>query len=94
MRDEMFEWDDAKAASNLKKHGVSFEEAAAVFGDPLAELIEDIAHSPEEFRLKIIGRTHRGVILCVVHTDRRGRIRIISASRAAASEVRFYARSY
>lgn len=55
-----FEWDESKAKSNLTKHGVTFEEAATVFGDPLSLTIPDPAHSQVEARFVIIGRSYRG----------------------------------
>ena len=65
-----FEWNDDKAESNLAKHGVSFEEAATVFGDPLSLTIPDPAHSQAEDRFIIIGRSHQQKLLVVVHTER------------------------
>ena len=65
-----FEWDDDKAESNLAKHGVSFEEAATVFSDPLSLTIPDPAHSQAEDRFIIIGRSHQQKLLVVVHTER------------------------
>jgi hypothetical protein len=80
------EWDNAKARRNIKKHGVSFEEAATVFTDPLSSTIEDPLHSEDEDRFVIIGQSIRGRILVVVHTDRGGKIRIISARVATTHE--------
>ena len=64
-----FEWDEAKAVRNLAKHGVSFEEAATVFGDPLSDTFDDPDHSAEERRFLIVGTSDRGRILVVAHTD-------------------------
>lgn len=72
-----FEWDERKAQRNLKKHGVSFEEAATVLGDPLSLTVPDPLHSAEEDRFVIIGLSDRNRLLVVVHTDREGVIRII-----------------
>jgi uncharacterized DUF497 family protein len=81
-----FEWDENKAKSNLAKHGVSFEEAATVFGDPLSITIPDPAHSQIENRSVILGNSHDQKLLVVVHTDRGDNIRIISARRASRNE--------
>ena len=85
-----FRWDRRKAASNLEKHGVSFEEAASIFGDPLSLTIPDPGHSEDENRLIIVGESPRGRILVVVHTEDAGTIRIISARRASRRERRAY----
>jgi uncharacterized DUF497 family protein len=74
-----FEWDDKKAAKNLKKHGVSFREAASVYGDPLAITFEDPDHSIDEHRLLTFGTTRTGKMVIVSHTERNGSMRIISA---------------
>ena len=81
-----FEWDPRKAALNLKKHGVSFGDASAVFGDPLAGTIRDPLHSTDEARFVTIGMTPAQRLIVVVHTDRDGRIRIISARPATRAE--------
>ena len=78
-----FEWDAAKAASNLAKHGVSFPEAATVFADPLAVYLDDGAAIG---RMVVIGTSIRERILCVVHLERGDRDRIISARHATAGE--------
>lgn len=87
-----FEWDKEKAISNLKKHGVSFEEAATVFSDPLSSTIPDPRHSQDEERHIIIGLSILGRHLVVVHTDRGDKIRVISARRATPGEIRNYER--
>ena len=79
-----FEWDPDKAARNLAKHGVSFPEAATVFGDPLAVTFSDPGHSDDEDRFVTFGHSEAGRLLIVSHTDREDRIRIISAQRASA----------
>jgi uncharacterized protein len=84
-----FEWDGAKAAANLAKHGVSFPEAMGVFGDPLEVTIPDPVHSDEEARFVSIGLSV-GRLLVVAYTEREGRIRIISAREAAPRERRHY----
>ena len=81
-----FEWDPKKAALNLKNHGVSFEDASAVFGDPLAGTIPDPTHSTDEARFVTIGVTPEQHLIVVVHTDRDDRIRIISARPATRAE--------
>jgi uncharacterized protein len=86
----VFEWDDRKAQDNLGRHGVSFEEAASVFGDPLSSTIADTAHSESEDRFVTIGESVRHEALVVVHVDRGDRIRIISARVATRRERRSY----
>ena len=85
-----FEWDENKSRANLAKHGVSFEEAATVFGDPLSSTIPDPAHSQAEDRFVILGQSHRGKLLVVVHTGRGDNIRVISARRASKREHKQY----
>ncbi len=85
-----FEWDDEKAERNLQKHGVTFEEASTVFGDPLARTIHDPLHSEEEDRYVNLGQSQRGRLLVVVFTDREERIRIISARVATRRERKKY----
>jgi hypothetical protein len=83
-----FEWDEEKNRQNLAKHGISFEEAASVFdGDYMS--IEDEG-SYDEVRDKTFGLVRGVLVVCVVHTDRGGVIRIISARRATPSERRMY----
>ncbi len=85
-----FDWDSNKASTNFKKHGVTFNEASTVLGDPLATTFYDSEHSQEESRYITIGFSERNRILVVSHTDRHGWIRIISARRATNYERRFY----
>lgn len=85
-----FEWDEKKARKNLKKHGVSFEEAATVFGDPLSLTIDDPLHSKYEKRFVTMGESMRRRILVVVHAERGDNIRIISARVATRRERRAY----
>lgn len=85
-----FEWDRDKAAANLRKHGVSFEEASSVFGDALAITFNDPLHSVGEHRYLAFGVSHSGVLLVVSFAERRKRIRIISARRATRAERNIY----
>jgi len=85
-----FEWDDLKAESNLRKHGVSFEEAATAFGDPLSITAADPDHSEQEDRFILVGSTFRDRLVVVVHSERGDRIRIIGARPATRSERRAY----
>jgi len=85
-----FEWDDAKAQVNLAKHGVSFEEAASVFGDPLALTFPDPDHSLGEKRWLTFGVSQSGRLLVVAHTERGRAIRIISARKATRHERGIY----
>ena len=81
-----FQWDAGKAASNAEKHGVSFEEAGTVFGDPLAVTFPDPDHSAGERRFITFGLSRQGLLLMVAHTSRGRMIRIISARRATRRE--------
>lgn len=87
-----FEWDPAKAALNLRKHRVSFEEAQSVFYDEFAMQFFDDAHSVGEERFIMLGMSHAARVLVVVHCERRAGeiIRIISARKATASEAYYY----
>ncbi len=89
MVDDEFEWDEAKAAANLAKHGVSFERAKLVFDDVSAIVVNDDRRDYREDRLVTTGDAE-GVILVVVHTEREGRVRIISARRANRYERQTY----
>ena len=87
-----FEWDAAKAKSNLKKHGVSFKEAQSVFYDDLAIQFEDQSADEEE-RFLLLGMSNLSRMLVVVHCERgfRGEVlRIISARKATKSESQYY----
>jgi uncharacterized DUF497 family protein len=90
--DLQFEWDEAKAAANVRKHGVSFEEAITVFSDPNTITILDVAHSETEDRFVDIGLSVSGRVLVVVYTERGARIRIISCRKATPAERRQYER--
>jgi uncharacterized DUF497 family protein len=86
-----FHWDPQKARANLKKHDVSFEEAATVFGDPLSLTIVDPKHSTqEEDRFLLLGQSASGRLLVVAHTETGDDIRLISARLAARRERRDY----
>ncbi|MBN3951982.1 MAG: BrnT family toxin [Nostoc sp. NMS7] len=85
-----FEWDSQKAQFNVKKHGVSFDEAATIFYDPLYLEDYDEAHSDQEDRFKIIGVSSSGRLLVVTCTQRVDRIRIISSRLATKNERRIY----
>ena len=79
-----------KDRQNQAKHGVSFDEAATVFGDPFAVTIDDPDHSSEEYRLLTTGYSKQQRLIIVAHTDRDERIRLINARDVAAAERRVY----
>lgn len=86
-----FEWDHRKAAANLKKHGIAFEEAQSVFFDDRARLIDDPDHSEAEDRFVLLGLSSSLRLLLVCHCYRQeGVIRIISARKATARESKHY----
>ena len=85
-----FEWDPAKASSNLIKHGVDFVEAETVFQDPFARVIDDPDHSADECREIIIGYSNVRHLLFVAFAARGARIRIISVRRATREERKIY----
>jgi uncharacterized protein len=85
-----FEWDETKAARNLSKHGVLFEEAKSVFDDPLYVDFYDPDHSDEEERYLIIGESNRGRLLIVSYTERGDLIRLISARVVTRTERETY----
>ncbi len=85
-----FEWDLEKAAENVVKHGVSFEEAMSVFRDPLSVTVAGIAHSEEEERYFTVGMSEHHRLVLVCHTDRGDRIRLISVRLATARERKTY----
>ena len=86
----VFEWDEQKAQGNLRKHGIAFDEAKTVFNDMLLLSFPDVAHSTDEERFINLGFSGNGRLLTVIHTERSGAIRIISARKATRSERRFY----
>lgn len=85
-----FEWDEAKAALNLRKHKIGFDEAKTIFDEPFLLTFLDQTNSDEESRYISIGTSSKTRILVVVHTDRRGNIRIISCRKATPSERKAY----
>jgi len=85
-----FEWDSAKAKANLRKHGVSFEEAATVFEDDLSLTGRDPDHSASEFRFITFGLSSSQRLLAVAHTERGDKIRVISARLATKAERTIY----
>ena len=84
------EWDPAKARANLRKHGVTFEEAAIALGDDLAITAADPDHSRGESRFVTFGVSSAGRLLVVSHSERGDRLRIISARTATKGERRIY----
>ena len=88
-----FEWDTRKATANVAKHGVSFEEASTVFGDSQSLTIPDPAHSAIEKRFILLGRSHTGRLLVVIHAERGNHLRVISARLASRKERHTYAQT-
>lgn len=87
-----FEWDNRKATSNLKKHGISFDEAISVFVDEMALTFADTDNFESEDRSRTYGMSNRGRLLVVVHTERRNSVRIISARKATRYEKGIYSK--
>ena len=85
-----FEWDPEKAVTNLERHGISFEEARTVFGDPLGRIVDDPRHSVGERRFVLLGRSDQQRLLAVMFTERREVVRVISARLATRRERRDY----
>jgi uncharacterized protein len=85
-----FEWDPGKARQNRRKHRVSFQEAATVFGDPLAITFPDPDHSTSEQRFITVGMSGAGRVLLVAHVDRHENIRIISVPKTTQRERKHY----
>lgn len=83
-------WDSVKAAANVPKHGVTFDEASTVFGDPLNLLMADPDHSHDEERSVLLGMSNRRKLLVVAFAERPPRTRLISARRATRHERRRY----
>jgi len=92
MTDDEFEWDDAKAEANLKKHGVSFATATRVFDDAFAFVEQDIGDDHGEERFIAVGMVE-GRLITAIYTERGDRIRIISARKATSNEQRDYYQS-
>lgn len=86
----VFEWDPDKAAANVTEHGVSFEEAASAFADPLSSTIPDPDHSAEEERFVLLGMSFRNQLVVVIHAETGDTIRVISARPATGAERRAY----
>ena len=94
-RQFQFEWDEIKAAANVRKHGVSFELAATVFGDPRLLTVADLEHSETEERWFSIGWASNGVMLSIVYLWSESdpattKVRLISAREATPAEIRRY----
>jgi uncharacterized DUF497 family protein len=85
-----FEWDESKAKTNMWKHNVGFDEAKTIFNDPFLLTFPDMDNSDDEERYISIGLSDRDRILVLIHTDRQGRIRIISCRKATTRERRYY----
>jgi len=86
-----FSWDTRKAAANVRKHGVSFDEASTAFADPLSITVPDPDHSDDETRFLLVGQSLRHRILVVIHAERsESDIRLISARPASRRERRIY----
>ena len=85
-----FECDPANERKNIHKHEVSFEEASSIFDDPIFITLIDEEHSTDEERYITIGLSNKNRLLLVAHTERAGRIRIISARKATKNEEKFY----
>jgi uncharacterized DUF497 family protein len=85
-----FTWDPAKAAANLRKHGVGFPEAATAFADPWSATVSDPDHSASESRFILVGRSARQRLLVVAHVERGDTLRLISARLATRRERRRY----
>jgi uncharacterized DUF497 family protein len=89
-----FEWDEEKAEENLEKHGIRFEEAKSVFGDPFTITIDDPDHSEDEQRFIDIGYSRSGRILVVVYTERGPKTRIICCRKATLTERKKYEQQF
>ena len=86
----IFEWDEVKAIANIKKHKVSFEEGKTVFNDPFLLSFPDSDNTRYEERYVNVGLSAKGRALVLIHTERHGKIRIISCRKATAHERRYY----
>ncbi len=85
-----FEWDEAKARKNLKKHKVAFDEGKTIFGDPFLLTFSDVDSSETEMRYVSIGVSAKDRILLLIHTEKQSKIRIISCRKATARERKVY----
>jgi hypothetical protein len=86
----VFEWNELKALENRRKHGVAFDEAKSVFGDPFLLTYPDEAHSVAEERFISVGMSSMHRLLVVVHVEREDRIRIVSCRKATKRERQAY----
>jgi hypothetical protein len=86
----IFEWDPVKAEANVRKHGVTFDQASTTFGDPLNLLMADPDHSHEEERFLLLGMSNQRRLLVVAFAERPPRTRLVSARRATRQERRRY----
>ena len=86
----IFEWDEEKAVSNLKKHGIGFDEASTVFDDIYAKMFSDFKHSIEEDRFILIGYSLNNRLLFISYTEKKDKIRIISARKSTKQERLIY----
>jgi uncharacterized DUF497 family protein len=84
------EWDERKSRLNRRKHGVTFEEAATVFSDPLEITIDDPDHSSSEHRFISVGTASNGLLLVVAYTERGDAIRLISSRKPTRRERKMY----
>ena len=87
-----FEWESRKATANVKKHGITYEEAKSVFYDDHAKLLDDPEHSDEEERFVLLGLSHtlRALLVCHCYRSEGNIIRIISARKATSKESKDY----
>ena len=85
-----FEWDESKSKENFKKHRVDFMEGKTIFNDPFLFTFPDREHSAREQRYISIGLSAQGRLLILTHTERQGKIRIISCRKTTLRERRFY----
>ena len=85
-----FEWDEVKAGQNLRKHGVAFDEGKTIFNDPFLLTFPDVDSSETKERYVNIGSSAKDRVLVLIHTERQGKVRIISCRKATASERRHY----
>ncbi len=85
-----FKWDDPKAASNLLKHGISFDEAVSVFGETMSLTFADSDHADDEDRSRAYSMSNQARLLVVIHTERQNGIRLISARKATRYEKSIY----
>ncbi len=85
-----FEWDEVKARGNIRKHKVSFDEGKTIFNDPFLLTFPDVDSSESEERFINIGLSAKDRVLVLIHTEKQGKIRIISCRKATTHERRYY----